>query len=100
MMSANNRLMLEPYTGVNKIQSSGEKTGFATIKQKTAVIGLKLMADAKIPVGKELVDVKKGQTVYFVEEVLHSNEWAKKTYAIADKDLFILGEASQVVAFA
>lgn len=99
MMSVNNKLMLEPYTGVNKIQGVGEKTGFVTVKQKSTLVGLKLMADGKVPIGKDMIEVKKGQTAYFTEEMLHASDWSKKVFTIEGKDdKFILGESLHVVA--
>lgn len=98
MISVNNKLMLTPYTGVNKIEAS-VKSGFATIKQKSSLIGLTLVADGMVSTGKEMKLVAKGQVVYFSEEVLHASDWAKKTFKIdGSEDSFILAEASYVVA--
>lgn len=97
-MSVNNKLMLEPYTGKNKIEGH-VVTGFATIKQKTTLVGLKLIADGKVSVGKDMIDVKKGQMVYFTEEILHASEWSKKVYSFEDIEIkFILGESIHAVA--
>jgi hypothetical protein len=98
MISVNNKLMLEPYTGSKKIEST-VKSGFATIKQKSTLVGLKLVADGKIPLGREaFLEVKKGQTVYYSEEILHASDWSTKTYNLqGSTDQFILGEALHVV---
>ena len=100
-MTVNNKLMLEPYKGAKKIEGQG--TGFSTIKQKSTLIGLKVLADGKVPLGREqFLEVKKGQTVYFAEEILFAHEWSKKTYNLENKEdeKFILGEALHVVAIA
>lgn len=98
MISVNNKLMLEPYSGSKKIEAS-TKTGFATIKQKTTLVGLKLIADGKIPLGREaFIEVKKGQTVYYSEEVLHASDWSTKLYNLEGQESkFILGEALHVI---
>ena len=98
MISVNNKLMLTPYTGVNKIEAS-VKSGFATIKQKSTLVGLTLLADGMVSNGKEMKLVAKGQIVYFTEEILHASDWSKKTFNIdGSAELFILAEASYVVA--
>lgn len=81
MKSCNNNLVLEPYKGSNKIETTGVSTGFATVKQKSNLIGLKSLANGIIVgVGGVQENVEKGQTVYFEEEQLHAGGWAKKTY--------------------
>lgn len=98
MISVNNKLMLTPYAGARKIESV-VTSGFATIKQKNTLVGLKLLADGRISIGKDMLEVKKGQTVYFSEEILHANEWSKKTYHFdGSTESFILGESIYVVA--
>lgn len=99
MISANTKLILEPYKGAKKIESKGVSTGYATIKQKSTLVGLKLLADGKVAIGKDMVDVKKGQKVYFSEEILHASDWSKKVYNLdGSEEMFILAEASYVVA--
>ena len=74
-------------------------SGFASIKQKSTLIGLKLLADGKVVIGKDMIDVKKGQTVFFSEEILHSHDWAKKTFNFeGSEDKFIIAEAVHAVA--
>ena len=98
MISVNNKLVLEPYTGSKKIEAT-VKSGFATIKQKSTLVGLVLKADGKVAIGKEQMDVKKGQKVYFLEETLHANDWSTKIYNLdGSDDKFILGESHQAVA--
>ena len=98
MIAANNKLILEPYKGSGKIESK-VSSGFATIKQKSTLIGLKLLADGKVAIGKDMIDVKKGQTVFFSEEILHAHDWSKKTFNLeGSEEKFIIAEAAHVVA--
>jgi len=96
MMSVNNKLMLEPYQGSNKIKAE-VSSGFAKISQKGTLVGLKLLADANISYGGNELSLKKGQTVYFEEEHLHSNKWSKMLYECKDMDFkFVMGDFGQV----
>lgn len=98
MISVNNKLMLEPYKGKGKLESR-VTSGFATVKQKDTLVGLKLLADGRVVIGKDMLEVKKGQTVYFSEEILHAHDWAKKTFNLENSDeRFIIAEAAHVVA--
>lgn len=98
MISVNNKLVLEPYKGSKKIEGV-VKSGFATIKQKSTLVGLTLLADGKVAIGKEQMDVKKGMKVYYLEEVLHAADWSTKVYNLDNStESFILGEAHQAVA--
>jgi hypothetical protein len=98
MISVNSKLILEPYKGKGKAEAQ-VTSGFASIKQKSTLVGLKLLADGKVAIGKDMVDVKKGQTVFFSEEVLHASDWSKKTFNIeGSEEKFIIAEALHVVA--
>jgi hypothetical protein len=98
MISVNNKLVLEAYKGKGKIETK-ITSGFATVKQKDTLVGLKLMADGKVTIGKDMMDVKKGQTVFFSEEILHASDWSKKTYSIeGSEDKFIIAEALYAIA--
>ena len=98
MITINNKLILEPYKGKNKIEAQ-VTSGFATVKQKSTLIGLKLLADGKVAIGKDMVDVKKGQTIFFPEEILHAHDWSKKTFNLeGSEQKFIIAEALHAVA--
>lgn len=98
MIAVNNKLILEPYKSKGKVEAQ-VTSGFASIKQKSTLIGLKLLADGKVSIGKDMVDVKKGQMVFFPEEILHSHEWSKKTFNLeGSEEKFIIAEAIHVVA--
>lgn len=74
------KLALEPYVGSNKLEAKGASTGFATVKQKTNLVGLKLVYDAEIVRGNEVVSLSKGSVVFFTAETLHTADWPKKIF--------------------
>ena len=69
-LSLNNVILLEPYTGKRKIEATVSK-GLATVKQKGAVIGLKVLADARV---SDLLTIKKGSVAYINEDYLYNNQ--------------------------
>lgn len=94
MISVNNKILLQPYEGSNKIEAN-VSSGFATIKQKSSLIGLKLLVDAEID-GKL---IKKNSTVLIEEVVLSTSPWAKKTYECSEiKERFIIADKAFVIA--
>lgn len=98
MNSINNRLILEPYKGSNKVEAK-INSGFATVKQKSTLIGLKLLVGASVITmnGKEQ-NYQPGSIAYFEEETLHASAWAKKTYECDSiNEKFIIAEFDQVV---
>lgn len=98
MTAVNGKLILEPYKGSGKIEGN-VRSGYATIKQKDTLVGLTLLADGRVIIGKDMLEVKKGQKVYFSEEILHASPWSKKTYHLEGKEeQFILAEAIHVMA--
>jgi hypothetical protein len=68
--SLNNTILLEPYISTRKIEATVNK-GLATVKQKGTMIGLKVIADAKL---SDSHIVKKGSIAYFDESFLHTNQ--------------------------
>jgi len=93
--SKNQRLILEPYEGSGKIETEVKK-GFATIKQKHTLVGLRLLAHAVF--NNEDHDILEGATVFFKEEVLYSAEWAKKKYVCDSIDgEFIIADLRDVI---
>lgn len=94
MKSVNGRILCEPYTGSKALQSQ-VSSGFATVKQKSGLIGLKVIADAKLSDGTE---VKAGQTAYFSEEMLSITQWP--FHHMNCKDIptpFVIAPCEQVV---
>mgnify|MGYP001339466927 CR=1 FL=1 len=99
MRSVNNKLLLTPYASKGKIEAN-IKSGFATVKQKDTLVGLVAVADGQVLLGQNnLVVVKKGDTVFFPEEILHSHDWAKKTFNLeGSTERFIIAESVHAVA--
>lgn len=100
MMSIRNKLFLEPYKGERKIEAS-VKSGFATVKQRSSLIGLKLVVPAQVIVSGNVVEtLSAGSVAYFEESVLSAAPWAKHTYkaeGLTDKE-FIMADYTQAVA--
>lgn len=98
MRSYNNHLILKPYGGAKKIEAN-ISSGFATIKQKTTLIGLEALVDCTIvSASATQYEIKKGQKVYFQEESLYASEWSKKKYTSdALDDEFIIAPGNFVV---
>lgn len=90
MKSTNGNLILKPYEGVRKLEAK-VSSGFATVKQKTNLIGLELLVDSE--------DYYKGTILYFLEETLYHRPWSKKVFECSEiEGKFIIGLASDVVA--
>ena len=66
-----NRIFCEPYqkTGVQSVAKKGLALG---TKQKISVAKLKAVSNAKLLLGTETIEVKKGQAVLIKEEDLHN----------------------------
>jgi hypothetical protein len=73
IFSVNNILILEPYQQGQGLKEE-VRNGFAYVKQKTQVVGLKLLAEARLEDGNYL---PVGSTVYISEELLTTQPWAK-----------------------
>jgi hypothetical protein len=94
MKSFNRRLVCEPYTSKGAATSE-VKRGMAFIKQKSAVIGLKVLMDAQID---DTIIIKKGQSVYILEEVLHNQTaYQKPLTSDALKEPFVLVDFGHVI---
>ena len=97
MISLNNKLLLKPYTGEKKARAN-ISGGFATISQKTTLVGLVLMADFEMTSG---VKLEKGSKVYFSEEVLYANDWSKTLHECDGIDgKFILAPFGSIICIA
>ena len=77
LTSLNNTILLEPYISTRKIEATINK-GLATVKQKGTLIGLKVVADARL---SDTHIVKKGSVAYFDESFLHTNQGLLKPMA-------------------
>jgi len=72
--SVNNRLIVETYK--KESLKAVERNGFASISQKLALKGLKVLIEAML---SDNTLVQKGSIVYIKEEILHTQAWAQKT---------------------
>lgn len=72
----NDKLIVEAYKTNGSLRPD-IRGGIARPEQKTAVVGLKLLVQADL---KDGVSLLPGTTVFFKEEDLHTQAWAKKLY--------------------
>jgi len=72
MMSLNNKIICEPYTGGKGVKAE-VKSGFASVK-RSQLVGLKVLVDANVLVGTEVLNILKGSTIYITEEHLKIHE--------------------------
>jgi len=95
--SYNDSLILETYKQGQGIKTE-VKSGFAFVSQKSKLIGLKLLMDAKLNDGSFL---SKGVTAYIPEDHLATMPWAKnvKTSDALDKQEFLVVPLKEVVFF-
>jgi hypothetical protein len=73
MMSLNNKVICEPYTGGKGLKSE-VKSGFASIKQKNSLVGLKVLVEATITVGSKIINIPAGSIAFFNEETLYLHQ--------------------------
>lgn len=94
MKSFNRKILCEPY--VSKGAATSEiKKGMAFVKQKSAVVGLKVLMDAQID---DKITIKKGDSIYILEEVLHNQtSYQKPLTSDALKEPFVLIDFGHVV---
>jgi len=93
MKSTNGKLFLEAYKGEHKIKAK-VNSGFATVAQRTKLVGLQLLADYKY--GETSYD--KGSVFFFREDVLYSQEWAKTVYTCPGVEgEFVIADIGNVI---
>lgn len=94
MISFNRKIVCEPYVSKGAIESEIKK-GMAFVKQKSKVIGLKILMEAKID---EKTTLPKGFLVYILEEVLHTQtNYQKPLTCDAIKEPFVLVDFGHVI---
>ena len=97
MMSLNNKLLLKPYTGARKV-TANVSGGFATVAQKSNLIGLELIADFQYIVNSHVERIEKGSVAYFSEEILYASDWARKLYECNSiEEKFIIADIGSVI---
>lgn len=96
MISFNNKLILEPYTGGKGVKAE-VKSGFASVK-RSQLVGLKVLVSARIFQGNNEIQIVKGSTVFITEEYLtiHQN-YHSPMENVAVGVPFVVGEFSHVV---
>jgi hypothetical protein len=94
ILSFNDTLILEPYQQGQGLKEE-VRSGFAFVKQKSELFGLKVLVEAKLSDGTY---IPAGSTAYISEELLSSQQWAKnaKTCAALGEQKFILVEMKYV----
>lgn len=92
--SINGFFLVEPYLQGQGLKSE-VKSGFSYVQQKSAVIGLKTLVDAKY----DDRIVKAGAIVFISEELLTTQEWAKKVKKadLTDGKEFVIVEARNII---
>lgn len=73
MFSLNNRVVVEAYK-TDKSLKATVSNGFAMVTQKIALVGLKVLVEAKLADGRI---VPAGSTVFIRESLLHTSPWAQ-----------------------
>lgn len=73
--STNQMIICKPYVGAKGLRAK-VSSGMAVVQQKTEVVGLEVLRDARID--KDTV-IKKGSVVYIKEEILFTY---KDTYSV------------------
>jgi hypothetical protein len=96
LVSVNDFVITEPYTGEKKLEAN-VKSGFAYVSQKNSLVGLKVLFDAKLKDGST---IKQGQKIFIKEEILYKQKWATDTFTIKDSKIsnFVVVELKDVVA--
>ena len=97
MISLNNKLLLKPYKGEKKVKAN-ISGGFASIAQKSTLIGLELVADFQYVTPTHIERIEKGSTVYFQEELLYASNWSKTEFDCESiEERFIIADIGSVI---
>lgn len=93
MFSLNDILVLEPYQHGQGLKEE-IRSGFAFVKQKSELFGLKVLTEAKLSDGSY---IPAGSIAYISEELLSTQQWAKNVKTCAAlTEKFILVELKYV----
>lgn len=77
--SVNNVLVVESYKG-DRVKKSTVSNGFAFMEQKVSVKPVKLLVNAKITIGNEVIELPRGTLIHLKEEFLLADPIAQKLY--------------------
>lgn len=97
-VSLNGNLILKPYLKTKQLETKEIATGFVATSAKILVEPLELLIDAAISIGGKTEILEKGSLVYFKQESLFVQDWAKRVFeseAIGEK--FIVGNIADAV---
>lgn len=97
MYTLNDKLLVEPYKLGQGLKPE-IRNGLAVVEQKVNLVGLKLLADAKLNSGEIL---EKGAVIYFREEDLCNkmSVWAQRQMkSDFTEDKFLIADKKDVVA--
>lgn len=70
------KLIVETYKEDRALKATVQN-GFAMVSQKVNLKGLRLLVDAKLPLGNTKVEIPAGCLVFIKESSLQSQPWAK-----------------------
>jgi hypothetical protein len=87
--SLNETLIVEKYKLGQGLKSTGEDKGFAFIKQKVDIVGLKLLVEARL----DGTYIPVGSMVYVEEDKLSTQPWSKsvrKSPPLGDQEFILV----------
>ena len=97
MKTINNYIMTELYKGQKKLQTK-ISSGFASVQQKSNLIKLKVLADAVLQYGSEILHIEKDCKIIVKEEDLHTQKHLTSRYEIKDNEgQFMLVDSNYIV---
>lgn len=76
-------IMVEPWKGDRKIKSK-ISNGFASVLQKTNIVKLKVLVDAKVNYANSTLDIAEGSFILVSEELLLVSKQSLKTVTIEE----------------
>lgn len=87
--SLNETLIVEKYKLGQGLKPTGEDKGFAFIKQKVDIVGLKLLVEARL----DGTYLPTGSMIYIEEDKLSTQPWAKsvrKSVALEEQEFILV----------
>jgi len=98
MNTINNKIICEPFLGGKGLKAE-VKNGFAMVKQKNNLVGLRVLMDCLVSTNSTTYTIKKNSKVFFSEEVVHNG--LNFHNPIDNKEvlpeLFIIADLNQVI---
>jgi hypothetical protein len=99
MMTVNNKLLVEPPQGERKLETKLQ-SGFASIKQKSNLVGLKVLKDATVQITEQdSLKIPSGSMVYVMEDFLYTqHKVLPKVEFDGDDKKYMILDFSNVIA--